>query len=318
MAVSICLLFSACKDNSSDPAQKVVVGLIAGSGGFGDNGFNADAKQGLLTFSDRDNITLAFLDYDSTTSSEKKLDYMIQKKANLIFCNGYEYVDVVKTYALLYPNIAFSLADCDEAGLSKNIINYYFDINKACTQVGYLAAYFASKNDMLEPSVSFIGGMDCPQINAFLTGYSQGINLYNERYSSNVTIKIAYINSYTDSIKGYSVAQAHIDAGADVVFPPAGNSGKGALQAAVDGGVPAIGYDNDCYYSIDFAKKILISSCMKKLNNAVVDVTNKYLASLNGSTISAPIKYIAEIAPYHDYESKIPANIKSEVLQIEK
>jgi basic membrane protein A len=68
-------------------------------------------------------------------------------------------------------------------------------------------------------------------------------------------------------------------------------------------------------------KDILISSCMKRLDNAVFSVTE---AALGGEFPGGSV-YVGTLenggvglAPYHDFEEEVPAELKAEVEAIQE
>jgi len=102
----------------------------------------------------------------------------------------------------------------------------------------------------------------------------------------------------------------------DVIFGVGGKTGNGGLTAAKERGKWGIGVDVDQYNTLPNEKDILITSCMKRLDNAVYAVVQ----SLVEGTFKGGGVYVATatnggvgLAPYHDFEDKIPAELKAEV-----
>jgi basic membrane protein A len=74
--------------------------------------------------------------------------------------------------------------------------------------------------------------------------------------------------------------------------------------------------DVDQYFTLPNEKDILITSCMKRLDNAVFGVTE---AMLNDEFPGGSV-YVGTLtndgvglAPYHDFEDQIPDELKQEV-----
>jgi basic membrane protein A and related proteins len=106
-----------------------------------------------------------------------------------------------------------------------------------------------------------------------------------------------------------------ISQGCDVVFGVGGNTGNGGLLAAKEAGLMAIGVDVDQYNTYPEVKDALITSAMKNVDVAVYE----YLKAVNGKTSKAGAVTAninnggVGLAPYHDWDSKIPADVKAKV-----
>ena len=113
--------------------------------------------------------------------------------------------------------------------------------------------------------------------------------------------------------------------GADVVFAVAGPVGLGAMAAVQDankagGNAMFIGVDVDQFLSAPEYQDIMLSSVMKRIDNgvkgaigSVVDGTFKGGVSVNNLANEG-----TGLAPYHNFDSKVPAELKSAVDQIKQ
>lgn len=111
-------------------------------------------------------------------------------------------------------------------------------------------------------------------IDQFEYGYRAGVLFANKEQSLNVEIQSQYADSFTDAAKGKSIAAKMFSDGCDVVFHAAGGVGTGVIEAAKDAGKFAIGVDKDQAY---LAPENVLTSALKKVNVAVVDVSKKIL-----------------------------------------
>jgi basic membrane protein A len=102
---------------------------------------------------------------------------------------------------------------------------------------------------------------------------------------------------------------------ADVVFAAAGLTGNGALLAAADkgGSVLGIGVDTDQYLSLPEAAPILVSSAMKLITPGVFTIIK---AAQDGSFKGGNVVGQVGLAPYHDLDAKVPADVKSKMTQM--
>lgn len=107
---------------------------------------------------------------------------------------------------------------------------------------------------------------------------------------------------------GATTAAQAIDNGADVVFGAGGKTGNGAIiEAAGYDGVFCIGVDSDQWETVPEAHPCLISSAMKLITPGVVDIVDAYVA---GDAPSTNFFGGAGLAPFHDFESVIPQDVK--------
>jgi basic membrane lipoprotein Med (substrate-binding protein (PBP1-ABC) superfamily) len=155
--------------------------------------------------------------------------------------------------------------------------------------------------------------MEIPPVVRFVVGFQNGAkSVKPDAKTLNV-----YIPSFTDPAKGKETGQSMIGQGCDVVFGVGGNTGNGGLLAAKEKGLMAIGVDVDQYNTYPEVKDALISSAAKNVDAAVYE----YLKAVNGKTDKAGI-FTADLknagiglAPYHDWDSKIPQAVKDKVKQ---
>jgi basic membrane protein A len=98
-----------------------------------------------------------------------------------------------------------------------------------------------------------------------------------------------------------------------VVFAIGGDAVNGVLLAAQENNLPAIGADVDQYHIDPEIQSTLISSAMKN-----VDVTvYNYLRTVADGSVQAGIRTGTlqnggvGLAPFHDWEGKIPADLKA-------
>ena len=109
-----------------------------------------------------------------------------------------------------------------------------------------------------------------------------------------------------------------IDQGVDIVFGAGGRTGNGALFAAADRadkGVLAIGVDTDQYLSVPEAKAVLLTSAFKVLDKGTADLIKK---AADGSFKGGNNYGEVGLAPFHDQESAVPADLKAKIEDLRK
>jgi basic membrane protein A len=116
--------------------------------------------------------------------------------------------------------------------------------------------------------VGFVGGMDIPVIHHFEAGFKAGVLSIDPT----VQVQTVYTGKFDDPAAGKNTALAMINAGADVIFHAAGGTGDGAIEAAKEKKVYAIGVDKD---QSSLGKDTVISSMMKRVDEATYMVSKQ-------------------------------------------
>jgi len=125
----------------------------------------------------------------------------------------------------------------------------------------------------------------------------------------------ANVPSSTDSTQGKETALKLIGNGCDVLFAIGGDAVNGALLAARENNLPAVGADVDQYNTYPEAQSALISSAMKNVDIAVYN----YLKTVADGSVQAGISTGTlqnggvGLAPFHDWDSKIPVDLKAQI-----
>jgi basic membrane protein A len=234
--------------------------------------------------------------------------------------------DATAIKAKQYPNIKFAIIDnayfptkgakpCDETkkdcysdGGLKNVTSLMFQED----QVGFLAGVLAGGMTK-SGTVCTVSGMEIPPVVKFVVGYQNGAKWTKPGVK---TLNV-YIPSFDDTPKGKETGQSMIGQGCDVIFGVGGNTGNGGLLAAKEKGLMAIGVDVDQYLTYAEVKDTLMSSAAKNVDAAVYE----YLKAVNGKTDKAGVLTAnlknggVGLAPFHDWESKIPQTVKDKIKQ---
>jgi len=122
--------------------------------------------------------------------------------------------------------------------------------------------------------IGFVGGMDIPLIRKFATGYEEGARYVNP----NIIVLKNFVGitdaAWNNPGKGKELAKAQYEAGADVVFQAAGNSGIGVFDAAEENHKLAIGVDaNQNWIKPGF----VLTSMVKRVDVAVYTIIKETL-----------------------------------------
>jgi basic membrane protein A len=169
--------------------------------------------------------------------------------------------DAITASATKYPNQKFAIIDAEAKGA--NVASILFKEHEGSFLMGIIAAKTSKSK-----KVGFVGGMDIPVIKRFEAGFKAGV----QAIDPSVTVLTVYSGSFTDPGKGKDVALNMINQGADIIYHAAGSTGEGAIEAAKEKGVLAIGVDKD---QNSLAPDTVISSMIKRVDLATHDITIK-------------------------------------------
>ncbi len=291
------------------PAKKEFkVGLVTDVGGVNDKSFNQSAWKGLQKAMKDFGVKGKYIESKQVTDYEKNIDAFATEGYDMIITVGFLMGDATAKKAQEYPNIKFAIVDYaykpeDYKTKLKNVTSLLF----AEDQVGYLAGVLAgcmSKSG----TIGSVAGMEIPPVVRYVTGYQNGAKSVNP----NIKTLNQYIPSFIDPAKGKEVGLSMIEQGADVIFGVGGNTGNGGLLAAKEKGKMGIGVDVDQYYTYPEVKDILITSAMKNVDVAVYTAIKAAAEGTlkPGVMLSSVQNNGIGLAPYHDWDDKIPQKCK--------
>jgi basic membrane protein A len=304
-------------DYTKDNPMKVALVL---HGTLGDKSFFDDAAEGMKA-AEADlpvSVKIIELGYDRS-KWEAGLADAADSGYDVIIAGTFDMTGYITELSPQYPDVKFIDFD-DTPDFSKCECKNVLGVQYTTAAAGYLAGYAAAKISK-SGTLGTILGMEFPTVTDFKTGFDQGAKAANP----NVNILNAVAGAFNDPAKGKEIALAQINQGADVVFPIAGGTGIGSLQAVKDSGKLAVGVDSDqatIFAGSDPAQaEVIFTSVLKKVGNslhqalkATIDGTAPY-----GTRQLLGIKDNAVgIAKNQWYEKLVPADVRAEVDAIEQ
>jgi len=293
------------------------VGLVTDTGGVKDNAFNQMAWEGVQKASQEMGFQAKFLESQQPSDYEKNIDTLAGEGYNIIITVGSAMGDATASKAKSYPDIKFAIVDNAYAisGLA-NVTSLMF----AEDQVGFLAGVLAGGMSRSGFACS-VSSLRTPGSGRYMTSFFEGATWqagpemkFMNNYI-NIQTTDANVPSSTDSTQGKETALQLISNGCDVVFAIGGDAVNGALLAAKENNLPAVGADVDRYNTDPEAQSALISSAMKNVDVAVYN----YLRTVADGSVKAGISTGTlqnggvGLAPFHDWDSKIPADLKTQI-----
>lgn len=299
--------------------------MVSDSGGFEDKSFNQSGAEGLERAGAELGVQTNKVESTAATDFTPNIEQLLNDKCNLIIGVGFLLEDPIQTAADANPDVDFALVDSAFSDKDFNPVTLengkplLFNTQEAAFLAGYVAAGTSATG-----TVATFGGIQLPSVSIFMDGFSDGVDKYNADFDKKVKLlgwdkakqKGSFTGDFEDQSKGQNIAKGFIDQGADVIMPVAGPVGLGAAAAAKDAGdVMIVGVDADWYDTAPDYKSIILTSVIKQIGQSVFDTVEQ---ASKGNFSSEPYVGTLEnggvdIAPFHDLESKVPAEVQTKV-----
>ncbi len=313
------LLLSACGGGATGE-KKARVAVVLDTGGENDRSFNEYTLKGAREAAEELDLDFAYVVSEAATDYERNIENFVSEGYNLIITVGFLMGDATAAAAVAHPDVHFAIIDSDyypgncpvEEG--QEVEDCYAEVLTNVTslmfaedETGYLAGVLAGC--MTETDVvGTVSGMEIPPVVRFVTGFQTGAKSVNPDIE---TLNV-YIPDFNDPATGKQSGQEQLAQGADIIFGVGGNTGNGGLLAAHEAGLMAIGVDVDQYYTYPEVSASLLTSSAKNMDVATADAVRAFAAGelKAGIRLATVANGGVGLAPYHDWEDKIPQECK--------
>ena len=285
--------------------KKIKVALIL-SGPANDQGWNAVALQGLKDAEAKYGIQTAYSENVGVADSEAAfMDYASQGY-DLVIGHGFQYGDPAVKVGKKFPKAKFMAIEANSK--ADNVASYVI----ACEEAGYLMGILAASMSK-SGTIGMVGGIEQPSIIKVVEAYKLGAKAYNPK----IRVLDAYIGSFTDVNLGKEAALAMADKGADVVSHIANQAGTGVIKAAEERKILTTGDSWD--QSVISPGAVVCSTIYNVPTLVMIAVDKVRSGTFKGGVFNLGMKdAVVDIAPYHAFESKIPAKAKDMIADAQK
>ncbi len=297
---------------SKDHPLKVVLVL---HGTLGDKSFFDSAAAGMKMAEADLPVTVKIIEagYDKSKWQPALAD-ATDGDYDVIIAGTFDMTPFVSALAPQYKGKKFIIFD-DAPDYTKCDCANVLGINYQTSSAGYLAGYAAAKLSKTGVLGTIIG-MDFPTVTDFKVGFDQGAKAANPK----IQILNQVAGTFSDPAKGKEIALAQLGQNADVIFPIAGSTGIGALQAVRDAKKLAVGVDSDqaaIFAATDPAQAaVIFTSVEKKVGRSLylalkgtIDGSQAY-----GKSELLGLKDGAVGISQNDYYTKlVPADVQAEI-----
>ncbi|WP_405021687.1 BMP family ABC transporter substrate-binding protein (plasmid) [Kitasatospora sp. NBC_00070] len=295
--------------------------MVADTGGLEDRSFNAEALAGMQQAAKADkSITVDTVNSASANDYAGNIAKFVSQDCDLVVTVGFSMGDATLESAKQNPSQNYTIVDSQST--PPQIKGLQFNT----AQGAFLGGYFAAGMTQTGKIATF-GGAKFPSVTVYMDGFWEGAQYYNREHSTKVEVlgwdepsqsgTFTNPQSFTDPEGGRQISQAFQEQGADIIFPVAGGTGIGALTQAKasNGKMNVIWVDNDGFYSNADYGSVIMTSVVKGIASAVSTVVTAAAdGSFNATSyVGTLANHGTDLAPYHDFTSRVPTSLISEL-----
>jgi basic membrane protein A len=338
---ALALLAAACGNSTSGPsasssssasggaaAASLKGCMVIDTGGVDDRSFNESSWQGMqeAQAADSSGISIRYLQSTGPSDYVPNINAFLGQKCGIIVTIGFAMGAATQTEAKAHPSQKFAIVDFNYTPPLKNVDGLIFNT----VQDGFLGGYLAAGMTKTGKVATF-GGQKFPTVTIYMDGFWDGVQYYNQKHHTNVKVlgwsektqNGSFTGDFTNQTKGLTLTNTFIQEGADIIFPVAGNVGLGAAKAVQTAdqqghNVNMMWVDTDgCLKAAQYCK-YFITSVDKGIPTAVrTAVLNAAHGTFKGGNyIGTLANGGVGLAPFHDFASKVPASLQSELAKV--
>jgi basic membrane protein A and related proteins len=296
--------------------EAIKVALVTDTGGVDDRGFNQFSIAGLKRAESELGVQTRIYVSNSADDYLPNLQAAVQDGNEFVIAVGFLLGPSVAQVAEASPDTTFAGVDeffggegCEDAGTCEqpNVTGMIYPTEQA----GYLAGIVAAMVTKTKV-VSTVGGIKIPPVDNWIAGFMQAVK------DTDPSIKElnAYSDDFDDQAKCKEIALDQIANNSDVVFQVAGKCGLGALDAACEENVYAIGVDADQ----SFAGPCVITSALKPLESSVFSIIQTYVDGqvTGGENIVFGIQELPDAELLAPYTDAVPQDVQDAVAEAQQ
>ena len=308
------------------------VGFVTDTGGIDDQSFNTTQWKGVERAQEELGVEAQFIQSDEASQYTPNLTEFASQGYDLVIASGFFLAADLANVAAEYPDVKFSIVDYSypnafdvpegvvgNAECIPNVQGQVFKTDQAAYLAGYLAAGMTKTG-----KIGYYGGAKIPTVTIFGVGAQAGMEYYNEVHGTNVemlgwdneTGEGSFTGDFIDLVMGKEYAESLFDEGVDIFMGVGGIIGAPGFDVARERGGYGIWVDTDGYYSLTGVEDVILTSIMKQMDNscfAMIKDAKEGNFDGCGVYVGDLVNGGVTIAPYHDLESEVPAELAAEV-----
>jgi len=307
--------------------------LVTDLAGVDDRSFNASAWAGVQAAVDAGFATddSFYLESADASDWQPNIDQFISQGCQHIVTVGFALGEVTAINAEANPDIIWTMVDnvlsdpetFEPLGLP-NVRELMYQTDQAAFAAGYLSAGVSETGVLCT-----YGGANLPTVAIFMDGFTRGAAHYNEVKGTDVQVlgwdvdayDGLFTGSFTDMDLARSTAESLFQENCDIIIPVGGAINLPAGDAINDSGINAamVGVDADAYFAMDEQYQPVWLTTVEKAIAPLVTfavqeqaegswTAGTFVGNLNNDAVG--------LAPFHDWDSAVSAELKAEVVQL--
>ena len=267
--------------------------------------WDARLHQGLLAAKSAGGVEYVFSEKVANTDYIRVLREYCESGVKLIVGEAFGISKEARKVADEYPDVAFLMGDpFAPHGSNFSVFDNY--IHEPCYLMGVLAGSMTRSNKL-----GMVGGYPIGEVNRLFHAFINGAKSVNPK----VEVKVTFIGSWYDPPKAKEAAFAQVEAGVDVLYAER----AGVVDAARDKGIIAFGNVNDMNKEENGTNVVVTSALWhmeKAVAHAISRVKSGTFAAEDYRDWTMMQKGGASLAPYYEFEGRIPAAAKARVAKL--
>jgi basic membrane protein A and related proteins len=294
---------------------------VSDTGGTDDHAFNENAWKGMTDAHDQLGVEVKFLESTTEADYAKNINQFISEGCDMILTVGFLLGDATKAAAEANPNTRFAIVDFAYTPAIPNVEGLVYTTNEGAMLAGYASASWSKTHVMGTFGGINIGG----PVTDFMDGLVAGAHYYDSKKGTTTTIlgwdavkkEGSFTGNFSSIEDGKNLAIGFLDENADVCLGVGGPIGQGCFAAIQEKSATAVGLgvDVDWYFSVPQYKSLILTSILKKIDASVTQAIQR---AVNGDApqpvfVSTLANGGVGYAPFHDYDSQISADTKTEL-----
>ena len=300
---------------SAAQAADIKIGLVTDVGRVNDRSFNQSAWQGVLEACEQlggeEGKDCKYIETRDAKDYADNIGQFVEAEFDVVVSVGFALGEATAAAAAENPETFFIGVDQFQGEPQPNLAGLIFNEDRS----GFLAGALAANLTQSGTIASVLGTDLVPPVVAFGEGFIAGAKHIKPDVNVITTYHPGEISqAFTDPEWGAATTKQAIDKGADVIFGAGGITGNGALQeVAANEGLFCIGVDTDQWLTLPAAHPCLVSSAMKLITPGVVEL----ITTFSGGTMTSGNHFGGSaLAPFHDFDEKVPADVKAQLTEI--
>ena len=308
------------------------VGFVTDTAGIADKSFNQVQWEGVQKAGEDFKIHVEYLQSTEASQYGPNLTEFASQGYDMVIAAGFFLAGDLAKVAEQYPDVKFVISDSSfpdpfdvpegvvgNAECIPNAEGQLFKTDQAAFLAGYLSAGMTKTGKL-----GYFGGAKIPSVTIFGVGFQAGMEEYNKVHGTSVVLlgwdnrtgEGSFTGDFSDMTKAQQAATSLFDEGADIVVGVGGLIGSTVFPIAQERGGLGLWVDVDGYVRWPEYRDVMLTSIMKGLGQAHYDIIE---AAMNGNFQGCGT-YVGDyanegvaMAPYHDLDSQVPADLKAEI-----